>query len=38
MSPAAGELMAEMIATGEPPLRAARTLDQLKLGSFRSGG
>ncbi len=32
MSPAAGELMAEMIATGKPPLRAARTLDHLKLG------
>jgi glycine oxidase len=31
MSPAAGELMAEMIATGKPPLRAARTLDHLKL-------
>jgi len=26
-----GELMAEMIATGKPPLRAARTLDHLKL-------
>jgi hypothetical protein len=24
--------MAEMIATGKPPLRAARTLDHLKLG------
>ncbi len=33
MSPAAGELMAEMIATGKPPLRAARTLDHLKLGT-----
>ncbi len=32
MSPAAGELMAELIATGKPPLRAARTLDHLKLG------
>jgi glycine oxidase len=32
MSPAAGELMAEMIATGKPPLRAARTLDHLKIG------
>ena len=31
MSPAAGELMAELIATGKPPLRAARTLDHLKL-------
>jgi glycine/D-amino acid oxidase-like deaminating enzyme len=33
MSPAAGELMAELIATGKPPLRAARTLDHLKLRS-----
>ena len=32
MSPAAGELMAEMIATGKPPLRAVRTLDHLKIG------
>jgi glycine/D-amino acid oxidase-like deaminating enzyme len=31
MSPAAGELMAELIATGQPPLRAARTLEHLKL-------
>ncbi len=31
MSPAAGELMAELIATGKPPLCAARTLDHLKL-------
>ncbi len=31
MSPAAGELMAELIATGKPPLRAAKTLDHLKL-------
>jgi hypothetical protein len=31
--PAAGELMAEMIATGKPPLRAAKTLDHLKLGT-----
>jgi len=31
MSPAAGELMAERIATGKPPLRAARTFDRLKL-------
>jgi len=31
MSPAAGELMAEMIATGKPPLRAAKALDHLKL-------
>jgi len=31
MSPAAGELMAELIATGKPPLRAANTLDHLKL-------
>ncbi len=33
MSPAAGELMAEWIATGKPPLHAARTLDHLKLRS-----
>jgi hypothetical protein len=32
MSPAVGELMAELIATGRRPLRAARTLDHLKLG------
>jgi len=32
MSPAAGELMAEMIATGKPPLRAVETLDHLKPG------
>ena len=38
MSSAAGELTAEMIATGKPPLHAARTLDHLKLGSFRIGG
>jgi glycine/D-amino acid oxidase-like deaminating enzyme len=31
MSPAAGELVAELIATGKPPLRAAKTLDHLKL-------
>jgi glycine/D-amino acid oxidase-like deaminating enzyme len=31
MSPTAGELMAEWIATGEPPLRAAKTLENLKL-------
>jgi glycine oxidase len=31
MSPAAGELMAEWIATGNPPLRAASTLDHLKI-------
>ncbi len=31
MSPAAGELMAELITTGKPPLRAAKTLDHLKL-------
>ena len=31
MSPAAGELMAEWIATGGRPLRAAKTLDHLKL-------
>jgi glycine/D-amino acid oxidase-like deaminating enzyme len=30
MSPAAGELLAELIATGKPPLRAAKTLDHLK--------
>jgi hypothetical protein len=29
MSPAAGELMAEFIATGRRPLRAAQTLAQL---------
>jgi len=29
MSPAAGELMAELITTGRPPLRAARTLAHL---------
>jgi glycine oxidase len=29
MSPAVGELMAELIATGRPPLRAARTLAHL---------
>ena len=29
MSPAAGELMAELIATGRPPLRAAQTLAHL---------
>jgi glycine/D-amino acid oxidase-like deaminating enzyme len=29
MSPAAGELMAELIATGRPPLRAAQMLAQL---------
>ena len=29
MSPAAGELMAELIATGRRPLRAAQTLAQL---------
>jgi len=33
MSPAAGELMAELIVTGQPPLRAAMTLDRLKLES-----
>ena len=33
MSPAVGELMAELIVTGQPPLRAARTLDYLKLES-----
>jgi glycine/D-amino acid oxidase-like deaminating enzyme len=33
MSPAAGELMAELIVTGRPPLRAAMTLDHLKLES-----
>jgi len=31
MSPAAGELMAELIATGRPPLRAAQTLEALAL-------
>jgi len=31
MSPAVGELMAELIATGRPPLRAARMLDHLAL-------
>jgi glycine oxidase len=30
-SPAAGELMAELIVTGEPPLRTAMMLDHLKL-------
>jgi glycine/D-amino acid oxidase-like deaminating enzyme len=29
MSPAAGELMAELIATGRPPLRAQRMLETL---------
>ena len=33
MSPAAGELMAELIVTGQPPLRAAMTLDHLTLES-----
>jgi glycine oxidase len=32
MSPAAGELMAELIATGRPPLRAAQTLAHLAPG------
>ena len=35
MSPAAGELMAELITTGRRPLRAAQTLAQLAPRSWR---